>query len=60
MRAFAEALEGVPTCLADNCGLNPIVAVSEAKSRQLNEKNPYIGIDCMELVRKSLEDLGYH
>jgi T-complex protein 1 subunit epsilon len=47
MRAFADALEDVPMALAENSGLAPISTVSEVKSRQVAEKNPYLGVDCM-------------
>lgn len=47
MRAFADALEAVPMALAENSGYSPIDAVSEAKSRQVVERNPFLGIDCM-------------
>jgi len=33
IRAFADALEQIPTALADNSGLWPIEAVAEAKAR---------------------------
>lgn len=47
IRAFADALELTPMALADNSGLNAIEAVTEVKARQLAEKNPYLGVDCM-------------
>jgi T-complex protein 1 subunit epsilon len=47
MRAFADALEDVPMALAENSGLSPISTVSEVKSRQLSEKNHFLGVDCM-------------
>jgi len=47
VRAYADALEQIPTALADNSGLWPIEAVAEAKSRQSKENNPRIGIDCL-------------
>ena len=40
MRAFAEALDAVPTALAENSGLAPIETVAMVKSQQLKEKNP--------------------
>ena len=46
-RAFADALEIIPLALAENSGLNPIEAVSEVKARQIKEKNPRLGVDCM-------------
>lgn len=32
VRAFADALEDIPSALADNSGLNPIEAVANAKA----------------------------
>ncbi len=46
IRAFGAALEDVPMALAENCGLNPIVELSAARSRQIAENNPHYGIDC--------------
>ena len=48
LRSFAEALETVPMALAENSGFNPIKTVADIKSRQIIEKNPYLGIDCMQ------------
>jgi T-complex protein 1 subunit epsilon len=47
MRAFADALDDIPMALAKNSGLNPIVALSEVKARQIAERNPRLGVDCM-------------
>ena len=47
MRSFAEALEAIPLSLAENSGYNPIQTVADIKSRQVAEKNPRLGIDCM-------------
>lgn len=46
MRAFASALDAVPLALAENSGLSPIETLTEVKSRQLNEGNSMLGIDC--------------
>ncbi|KAK0172447.1 hypothetical protein PV328_005763 [Microctonus aethiopoides] len=46
-RAFADALEAIPMALADNAGVSGVDALSEAKSYQLSENNPALGIDCM-------------
>lgn len=46
-RAFAEALESVPMALAENSGLSPVDTIAEIKARQLAEKNPALGIDCL-------------
>ncbi|EDV28274.1 T-complex protein 1 subunit epsilon [Trichoplax sp. H2] len=54
MRGFADALEAIPMALAENSGLHPIMNLAEVKSRQVSEKNPYLGIDCM---RNSTNDM---
>ncbi|XP_066588228.1 T-complex protein 1 subunit epsilon [Prorops nasuta] len=46
-RAFAEALEAVPMALAENSGLSSVDTIAEIKARQLVEKNPALGIDCL-------------
>jgi T-complex protein 1 subunit epsilon len=46
MRAFSSALDAVPLALAENSGLSPIETLTEVKSRQINEKNSRLGIDC--------------
>lgn len=46
MRAFADALEAVPIALAENSGLHAIDSVTAIKRRQVEESNPYLGIDC--------------
>lgn len=48
MRAFSDALEAIPMALAENSGLNPIDNLTIVKSRQVLERNPCLGIDCME------------
>ena len=47
LRAFGDALEDVPMALAENSGLAPIATLSEIKSRQIKESNPYLGVDCV-------------
>jgi len=46
-RAFSIALESIPLALAENSGLHPIETLSELKSRQVAEKRPSLGVDCM-------------
>lgn len=46
MRAFADALEAVPLALAENSGLAPIESLTAVRKRQMEESNPYLGIDC--------------
>ncbi|EPQ52896.1 hypothetical protein GLOTRDRAFT_132104 [Gloeophyllum trabeum ATCC 11539] len=47
MRAFASALDSVPLALAENSGLSPIETLTSVRSRQVNEGNPCLGIDCV-------------
>merc|ERR1712002_1356877 len=48
MRSFADALDNIPMALAENSGLNPIVALSDVKSLQVSLSNPRLGIDCLK------------
>jgi len=56
VRAFADALDQIPTALADNSGLNPIEAVSKAKASQIETKNYRLGIDCMGMDTGDMKD----
>ena len=47
-RAFADALESIPLALAENSGFASIQTVTEIKSRQIAENNPWLGIDCLQ------------
>ena len=44
IRAFADALDDIPMALAENSGLDPIRELAAAKSRQMKESNPLIGL----------------
>jgi len=46
-RAFSDALENIPLALAENSGLSPINTLTEIKAKQIKEKNPALGIDCL-------------
>lgn len=46
MRAFSTALDAIPLALAENSGLSPIETLADVKSRQVNEKDSKLGIDC--------------
>jgi hypothetical protein len=48
IRAFADALDDIPMALAENAGLSPITELSQVKSRQIKEANPFLGVDCMQ------------
>ena len=58
MRAFADALDAVPTALAENSGLPPIETVAQVKSQQLKEKNPHLGVDCKETGTNDMKTQG--
>lgn len=59
MRAFAEALDSVPMALAENSGLSPIETLASIKSRQVKEKNPRLGVDCMQTGSNGVYFLSY-
>lgn len=48
IRAFADALIEIPMALAENSGLYSLKAVSEAKAKQVETKEPFYGVDCMQ------------
>lgn len=48
MRAYGDALEQICVILAENSGLDPIQSLSEARSRQIEEKSHRYGIACLE------------
>ncbi|XP_069119799.1 T-complex protein 1 subunit epsilon-like [Argopecten irradians] len=56
MRSFAEALESIPLALAENSGSSPIHTLADIKSRQLKEKNPRLGIDCLFKDTNDMKD----
>jgi T-complex protein 1 subunit epsilon len=56
IRAFADALDDIPLALAENSGLSPIEEVAAAKSRQVKEGLPVIGLG----VGQTPNEDGYH
>jgi T-complex protein 1 subunit epsilon len=58
IRAFADALDAVPTALAENSGLAPIEYVAKVKAEQLKQKNPYLGIDCVGKGTNNMKEQG--
>lgn len=48
IRAFADALDDIPLALAENSGLDPISELAAAKSRQMKENDPLIGLGLSE------------
>ena len=60
-QAFAEALEVIPTTLAENAGLNPIAIVTELRNRHaLGEKNAGINVRKVRIgsVRQSKQKVA--
>ncbi|TQS39337.1 hypothetical protein Golomagni_00140 [Golovinomyces magnicellulatus] len=56
MRAFADALDAIPMALAENSGLSPIETLANIKSRQVNEGNTRLGVDCMQTGSNDMRD----
>lgn len=56
IRAFADALDDIPLALAENSGLDPISELAAAKSRQIKENDPLIGLGLSEQQREGSED----
>lgn len=56
MRSFAEALETVPMALAENSGLSSVKTCADLRSRQKNENNPYLGVDCLMKGNENMRD----
>lgn len=49
MNSFADALETIPMALAENSGLSGIESLASIKTRQIEEKNPWLGVDCKQV-----------
>jgi T-complex protein 1 subunit epsilon len=60
IRAFADALEVVPVSLANNSGLNPVKALSDAKVTQQKEKCPFHGVDCLDRGVTNMKEQGVY
>jgi len=58
IRAFADALDDIPLALAENCGLSPIEELANVKSKQLESKNPFLGIDCVQAGTNDMKQQG--
>ena len=55
-QAYADALEVIPTTLAENAGLNPIAIVTELRNRHaLGERNAGINVRKVRLRSFSLD-----
>jgi T-complex protein 1 subunit epsilon len=58
VRAFADALEEIPMCLAENSGYSPIEYLQKIKKMQIEENCPYIGVDCTNQGTHYMADQG--
>jgi T-complex protein 1 subunit epsilon len=56
IRAFADALDDIPMALAENCGLSPIESLASVKAKQIEEKCPFLGVDCMQSGTNNMKD----
>lgn len=56
-RAFATALDDIPTTLAENSGLDPIEVLSSLKSKQVLEKASHLGVDCLGKGTNDMKEL---
>lgn len=56
VRAFADALEQIPMALAENSGLNSLKSLTNSRSKQVETKEPFFGIDCMSRGRTNMKE----
>lgn len=60
VRAFADALEEIPLTLAENSGYAPIEYVSKVREEQINDMNPYIGVDANHQGTMNMVEQGIY
>jgi len=58
MRAFADALEDIPTALAENAGLNPINTVTRLKAAMMEDNTLRWGVDCLGKGTNDMKELN--
>ncbi|TMI45382.1 thermosome subunit [Candidatus Bathyarchaeota archaeon] len=58
IEAFAEAMEAVPTTLAENAGLDPIDILVELRSKHEKAVNPWFGVDVYSGEVKDMKKLN--
>ena len=58
VRGFADALEEIPLTLAENSGYNPIDYLAMIKKMQIEESNPFIGVDAVNLGTNNMYEQG--
>jgi len=57
VRAFSEALNIIPTSLAENSGLPGIQTLANLKAAQEKENKPYLGVDCLSTGTNDMKQL---
>jgi len=57
-RAFADALESIPAALSENSGLPPIDTLTQLKAKQIKDRNPWLGVDCMQIGTEDMKKQG--
>jgi len=60
VRAFADALEEIPMCLAENSGYNPIEYVAGLRKQQVTDDNAFIGVDAMHKGTTNMAEQGIY
>jgi T-complex protein 1 subunit epsilon len=60
LRAFADALECIPTALANNSGLPPIETVTALKTQISAEQKSWLGVDCLGNNTNDMKELGIY
>jgi T-complex protein 1 subunit epsilon len=58
IRAFADALEEIPTALAENSGFDPIETVTKIKSEMHADSSKRLGIDALWQGTNDMRELG--
>jgi archaeal chaperonin len=58
IESFAEAMEAVPTTLAENAGLDPIDILVELRSKHEKAVNPWFGVDVFSGEIKDMKKLN--
>lgn len=60
VRAFADALDSIPSALAENSGLPAIQTLADVKARQIAEGNPRLGVDCNLTGTNDMKEQGVY
>merc|ERR1711990_271470 len=60
VRAFADALEEIPLTLAENSGYNPIEYVAGLRKSQIQDEDPFVGVDAMHKGTTNMAEQGIY